>query len=378
MAPSFQLSDLWHHLAMPDRPTLAIALDSTLGWSSVRQAWRDLYPLDIPLAPDWIDIDRIGAAFRVKFLGKKVRQILGRLNMGFQVNWQMRNLKRRPRAALIGNMALNFLIGKSHRPIFTILDATQAQLQAFGTGYGIFPSRFKVLEKIKHRMRRRAYRQCAGIFSYSEWVKKSLIADYGVDSAKIHVVPHGAVIERWQRGVRRRAGNEKCNILFVGGDFERKGGGLLLDWAARTKNRNWHLHIVTKEPVATSDGRITVHNGIAHEDPRLTAMFAAADVFALPTFVDTNPLAIAEALASGLPVVAGGVGAIPEMIIPGVTGFVIPPDRSERLDEGLDTLINDPASRSRMSAAARRDAELRFDARKNIRAIVEVIASAVQ
>jgi glycosyltransferase involved in cell wall biosynthesis len=56
---------------------------------------------------------------------------------------------------------------------------------------------------------------------------------------------------------------------------------------------------------------------------------------------------------------------------------VIPPDQFERLDECLDTLINDPASRSRMSAAARQDAELRFDASKNIRSIVKLIASTI-
>jgi glycosyltransferase involved in cell wall biosynthesis len=360
---------------MPDLPTLAVALDSTLGWRSVRQAWRDLYPLDIPLAPSWIEIDRVAPVFRAKYLSKTLRRILGRLNMSFEVNRQMRHVK--PDVALVGNMALNLLIGRNHLPTFTILDATQVQLQAFGAGYGILPSRSRELEKIKHRMRCRAYMKCAGIFPYSEWVKKSLIADYGVDSTKIHVVPHGAVVERWRRETRQEGRNKNCNILFVGGDFKRKGGGSLLDWAARTKNRNWHMHIVTKDPVATSDGRITVYNGIGHEDPRLTEMFAAADIFALPTFVDTNPLAIAEALASGLPVVASNVGAIPEMIIPGVTGFVIPPDQFERLDESLDTLINDPASRSRMSAAARQDAELRFDARKNIRSIVKVIASTI-
>jgi glycosyltransferase involved in cell wall biosynthesis len=107
----------------------------------------------------------------------------------------------------------------------------------------------------------------------------------------------------------------------------------------------------------------------------LTELFAAADIFALPTFVDTNPLAIAEALASGLPVVSSDVGAIPEMIVQGKTGFSMPLDRTERLFERLDLLISDPVSRLRMGAAARQDAELRFDARRNIRAIVDVIAS---
>jgi len=135
--------------------------------------------------------------------------------------------------------------------------------------------------------------------------------------------------------------------------------------------------MVTKDPIPTTDARITIHNGIVPEDRRLTELFAAADVFALPSLVDCSPAAIAEALASGLPVVTSNVGAIPEMVVQGVTGFAMPPDQPERLDEGLDLLINDPASRSRMGAAARQDAALRFDARKNVRAIVDVIASTI-
>jgi glycosyltransferase involved in cell wall biosynthesis len=360
---------------MSKAPTLAIALDSTLGWRSVGRAWREFYPQDLPLTPSWIETGVIAPAFRVRYMGRKIQQILGRLNMGYEVNRQLRNAK--PDVALVGNMALNLVFGKKQFPIFTILDATQTQLHAFGAGYGVYPSKYKELERIKHRMRCRAYRDCAGIFSFSAWAKKSLIADYGVDPQRVHVIPHGAVIERWRRDAPKEAGNRICNILFVGGDFKRKGGGLLLDWAARTQDRNWHMHIVTKDRVITTDRRITVHNGIVHEDRQLTELFAAADIFALPTFVDTNPLAIAEALASSLPVVTSDVGAIPEMIIQGRTGFSMPLDQTERLFESLDLLINDPASRLRMGAAARQDAELRFDARRNIRAIVDVIASTI-
>jgi glycosyltransferase involved in cell wall biosynthesis len=369
------IAPLWQYLSMQKAPTLAIALDSSLGWRSVGHAWRVLYPQDVPLAPSWIETDRVAPAFRVKYAGRKMRQILGRLNMSYQVNRQIRDVS--PAVALVGNMVLNLMIGRHRFPIFTILDATQIQLQAFGAAYGIYPSKYKELEKIKHRMRCRAYRECAGIFSFSDWAKKSLIADYGVESQRVHVIQHGAVVERWRREARSEAGNKICNILFVGGDFKRKGGGLLLDWAARTKERHWHMHIVTKDRVSTTDSRITVHNGIVHEDGRLTELFAAADVFALPTFVDISPLAIAEALASGLPVVTSTVGAVPEMIIQGVTGFALPLDQTERLFESLDLLINDPAARLRMGAAARKDAELRFDARRNIRAMVEVIASTI-
>ena len=147
--------------------------------------------------------------------------------MGLAMNRQIRDLK--PDAALVGNMALNLVHRCKATPIFTMLDATQRQLQAFGSGYGIYPAKSQALENIKHRMRCRAYRACAGIFACSEWTGRSLISDYGVDSRKVHVLPHGAVVERWpwqewrERRERRERRNRVCNIIFVGGDFKRKG-----------------------------------------------------------------------------------------------------------------------------------------------------------
>jgi glycosyltransferase involved in cell wall biosynthesis len=352
---------------------LSIALDASLGWTTVRQNWKDLYPCDISLIPDWIDIDRVKPVFAKDFRYTGIQRVLERVQMSQTVNKQLRDV--RPDVALIGNMALNFVRMSRRIPIFTMLDATQKQLQAFGSGYGIYPSRFSSLEGLKHNLRRRAYKRCAGIFSFSEWAKRSLVADYGVDSGKVHVIPHGAVLDRWQQRARRETNSKICNILFVGGAFLRKGGRTLLDWAARTKDQNWHLDVVTQDRMSTTDSRIVIHNGIAPQDPRLTDLFATADLFVLPSLVDCSPSAIAEALASGLPVVASDVGGIPEFVIQGVTGFAIPIDQTQRWDDSLSMLINDPAARRRMSEAAREDAQARFDAKKNIRTTLDVIAS---
>jgi glycosyltransferase involved in cell wall biosynthesis len=352
---------------------LAIALDATLGWKTVSQNWRTLYPKNNSLAPNWIDFDSLSPANRSQFSNKTLQRIVTRLNMGLAMNRQIRDLK--PDAALVGNMALNLVRRRKATPIFTMLDATQRQLQAFGAGYGIYPAKSQALENIKHRMRCHAYRGCAGIFAFSEWARRSLIADYGVDSRKVHVLPHGAVVERWPRQERQEKSGAPCNILFVGADFKRKGGEFLLNWAAQTRNREWHMHLVTRDRIETADDRITVHNDVAPDDPRLTTLFAEADVFALPTLVDCSPLAIAEAFAAGVPVISSDVAGIPEMIIQGVTGFAIPLNQTERWGECLDLLIRDHALRRRMGAAARQDAEQRFDARKNIRIAVDLIAA---
>jgi glycosyltransferase involved in cell wall biosynthesis len=357
-------------------PRLAIAIETTLGWRTVRQNWIHFYPGDLDLLPIWIDIDLPATGMgSFKYARGKLLHAMQRIQMSGIVNRQLR--KANPDVALIGNMALNLVLGRSGMPMFTMLDATQIQLQSFGSKYGIYPSKVKRLESFKHSMRCRTYDRCVGIFSFSNWAKKSLVTHYGIDPAKIHVIPQGVAIDRWEYGAQSDKSDKVCNILFVGGDFWRKGGGVLLDWAARTKDRNWHLHIVTQDHIDLEDNRITVYHGIQPGDGKLSELFTMAHLFALPTFADCSPSAVMEALASGLPVITSQVGGVPEMIIEGTTGFAIPAAKMEMLDSVLSLLINDPALRIRMGAAAREDAEARFDAKKNIKATLDLIAAAV-
>jgi glycosyltransferase involved in cell wall biosynthesis len=76
-------------------------------------------------------------------------------------------------------------------------------------------------------------------------------------------------------------------------------------------------------------------------------------------------------MASGLPVVSTNVGGIPEIIVEGVTGYVVEPGDAFALGERLRTLIADKDARTRMSAAARARAERYFDARTNVNAVID-------
>jgi glycosyltransferase involved in cell wall biosynthesis len=90
-------------------------------------------------------------------------------------------------------------------------------------------------------------------------------------------------------------------------------------------------------------------------------LLAAADVFVLSSASEGLPLSIEEAMAAGLPVVASAVGGVPEIVVDGETGFLVPPGDSERLAEALRLLLADPGLRRRMGAAARARAETLFD-----------------
>lgn len=88
-------------------------------------------------------------------------------------------------------------------------------------------------------------------------------------------------------------------------------------------------------------------------DPALVARYyQAADLYVHAAKADTFPTTVLEALACGTPVVASAVGGIPEQIMDGVTGLLVPPGNPTALSEAIESLLRDPVRRARMAEAA--------------------------
>lgn len=252
-------------------------------------------------------------------------------------------------------------------PSVISLDATPVQYDALGAFYGHTPSTNARLEALKKRMNVRAFAAARHLVAWSEWTKASLISDYGVPAAKISVIPPGIDTDAWAFPARAKGPGEAVNLLFVGGDFPRKGGDTLLAaFQALPKNVRAHLHIVTQTPGA-GDGvpGITVHRGIAPNSDALRQLFVQADLFVFPTRGDCLPLAVMEALASGLPVVTTDVGALAEAVTHGETGLVVPAADAPALASALAALIDNPTLRAQMGCRARDVAQERFQAAHN-------------
>jgi glycosyltransferase involved in cell wall biosynthesis len=86
----------------------------------------------------------------------------------------------------------------------------------------------------------------------------------------------------------------------------------------------------------------------------------SVDIFALATLEDSLPLAILEAMACGLPVVASRVGGIPECVVDGETGFLVRPKRPREFVTAVIRLAEDHSLRLRMGRAGRRRVETNF------------------
>jgi glycosyltransferase involved in cell wall biosynthesis len=86
-------------------------------------------------------------------------------------------------------------------------------------------------------------------------------------------------------------------------------------------------------------------------------LLAAADIFVLPSRSEGLPMALLEAMAAGLAVIASCIGGIEEVIMDGVSGLLVPPDEPVKLARAISQLISDPSARRKLGASARQVVE---------------------
>jgi glycosyltransferase involved in cell wall biosynthesis len=248
-------------------------------------------------------------------------------------------------------------------PTIVSLDATPLQIDALGADYNHAVGSSRV-ESIKKKLLQGVFNDCKALITWSEWAKDSLVNDYGMEGNKITVIPPGIDVANWN--FEKKMPSEKVNLLFVGGDFERKGGKTLLE-AVRSickDNKNIELHIVTKDEIAvSSDEPIFIHHGVKPNSPELKARFQAADLFVFPTRADCLALAVLEAMAAGLPVITTAIAALPEVVHDGEHGRIVPVDDAKALEAALRELVSDTDLRTKLSLQAKARATQEFDAR---------------
>jgi glycosyltransferase involved in cell wall biosynthesis len=162
-----------------------------------------------------------------------------------------------------------------------------------------------------------------------------------------------------------------ASMLFVGVLCRRKGTMELARAARLLHDRGitaWSLVVVggqgpTPEPeyaeiVAEFEAAGLAGSLVGPEHgTQVKARLEQADIFVLPSYLEGQPVAIIEAMAAGVPVVATSIGAVPDLIRDGIEGRVVEPGDVEQLAAALAELVENPALRTRMARAARRRAE---------------------
>lgn len=234
-------------------------------------------------------------------------------------------------------------------PSVVSVDATPVQFDAFGAAYDHLRSS-PWLERWKLSINRACFNRAAHVVAWSEWVRSSICLDYGIDGAKVSVVPPGIDLDFW-RMAGKRALIEPLRILFVGADFDRKGGALLIDAFKKLAISDAELHVVTRSRVEPAEN-VRVYSHLSPNDPGLRRLYHYCNVLALPTYGDFSPLVLLEAAAAGLAIVATNVGAITEVVRNGVTGRLVEVGSAAALTSALLELHSNPRLRYEFATEA--------------------------
>ena len=127
-----------------------------------------------------------------------------------------------------------------------------------------------------------------------------------------------------------------------------------------------------REFVATHDLQCVRVLGALYGADKYAAL-GSADMFVHPTLNDYSPLVILEAMQFGLAIVSTRIGAIPEMVIDGEQGVLVPPDDSEALANAIERLIASPERVRRMGAAAQCRYQMHYSPGRFSSALIEVL-----
>jgi len=195
------------------------------------------------------------------------------------------------------------------------------------------------------------YRGAALLACFSENVARSLVSDYGVDPARVAVVGAGANVFP-EKAVRRDDGR---TVAFVGKDFARKGGPVLLEAFARLRRAVPKVRLVVAGALAPPRRRIPPDVFFLGQvsTSEVASLLSQATVFALPTLREPYGIAFLDAMACGLPCVGTRIEAVPEIVRDGETGFLVPPGDPAALALAIERLLRDPVLARAMGARGR-------------------------
>lgn len=239
---------------------------------------------------------------------------------------------------------------------------------------------------------RSAYEGAAAVVAVSRGMRSDILQAYpAVDPEKVHVIHNGIDLARWhaphtpeeieaQRRVLARHGidTSRPTVVFVGRITRQKGLPYFLR-AARRLPADVQVVLCagapdTKEIAVEVDGLVRTlqeeRTGVVLisemlPQPEVAAILDAADVFVTPSVYEPLGIVNLEAMAMGLPVVGTDTGGIPDVVVDGETGFLVPVDQKKdgtgtplhpeefeaAMAARLTTVLADPALAHRMGAA---------------------------
>ncbi|HEU4436540.1 MAG TPA: glycosyltransferase family 4 protein, partial [candidate division Zixibacteria bacterium] len=219
---------------------------------------------------------------------------------------------------------------ESNIPILYTSDATFARMVDYQPG---FSNLFKRSIRHGHFIERSAVRKAALLLYPTDWAAQSAVRDYGADPAKVFVAPYGANLDEIpaHEKVLQRKKSPSCRLLFLGVNWERKGGPIAFETLLQLEKMGLPAELVVCgciPPARFSHRGMTVIPFLDKNDPeqaeRLVRLFWDADFLLLPTRYECYGVVFCEAAAFGLPVITTDTGGVSGVVREGENGHLLP------------------------------------------------------
>lgn len=329
----------------------------------------------IPLGPALT-----GREDHVKSVDWKARQWFGKgydcshslyLSMGYARLFKAR-LRQNPVDVIFAPVAsTEIAMLKTSIPIVYMSDATMAAMLGYYPGYSEFMAISRIEANLTERL---AIQKAAQLIYPSRWAADSAIRDYGADGGNVHVFPMGANVDALplREDIARRRRGECLRLLFVGVEWQRKGGPVAFDTLVALGRMGIPARLTIVgcvPPAGVSHPALTVIPFLNKNDPaqrtQLSELYLDSDIFILPTRAECMGIVFCEAAAYGLPAFATATGGVPSVVGDGETGRLFPLDASgEDYAKSIAELWRNPACLDELSNAsrARFDTDLNWDA----------------
>lgn len=187
-------------------------------------------------------------------------------------------------------------------------------------------------------MQKKFYNSCSGVFTMGEWLAEYLVKNNFVEENKVHAVGGGINIDKKEYHPLEKTRNK---ILFVGRNFERKGGCLVVEAFKKLRKEVIpDAELFIAGPTKNIWGDIEGVNFLGDlSRTELVKYYNTCDIFVMPSYFEAYGLVFGEALCFGLPCIARNKYAMPEFIKDGENGYLIDSDSYEELCEKMKLLL---------------------------------------
>ncbi len=218
----------------------------------------------------------------------------------------------------------------------------------------------------------------------SPYTARQLVDDFAVSRDKITIAVPGTVAAARARGSSR---DGQVQMLCVGSVIARKGYEFLFDALKDILHFDWHLTIAGSQSLdaayarqliqavngSTLAARVTLHDEMSAE--QLELLYQNTDIFLMPSLFEGYGMALAEAMARGLPIVCTTGGAASQTV-PDGAGLKVPPANSEALKLAIESLLHSPELRAQTADKSWQAGQKLPDWPASVKLIAQVVKNA--